>query len=427
MTRQRPITAPAICLIALLAPPAALAKMPSAAEEQAMVRKALRDDADHYFIGCDGYGAPSEFGDGMTAEADEVVSGQRIAPMLEAQAGDTVRRTPEFGLEGIGDCGAALNDIQARPNYWERKVSLLRARALHRFAVGDIPGSRSDLAAAGATVAPTQVDQFYQRSLKLSLDLENAFVLSRSGDPTDAERLAMTAWSSRPFSRQTTEAAILALGPAATQSDAKSLDDRLAALDTDLQGVPTIASLQEPKDVSLSSTPGSGDIVREFYNVLPEPETAQRTAPDGGANSALNNQPIPATAPIGTLIHVTFAGSYATQSIAEEQSLLRAAEAATSVGKSGFIIVKRTGGFRVGAHRTGYCVVVVAPMVFSYSNPKCGGRFHYADGYESGLDVIAVDPSAPPAGYEAKTERIINAAAVKDALRPVYKATGSAQ
>lgn len=153
---------------------------------------------------CDGYGAPAASGDGMTKIAIR---------FLVRPGGDTSRTTPAFGINGIGACGAALQDLEAKyPQFWMRRVSLLRARAIHRLALNDAAGALRDLDAAKAAEGAGVDDVLAQRSLGLGVDFVRALALRRSGQPDAGRSLAFATWAMRPWNRETTQAALIAIG-----------------------------------------------------------------------------------------------------------------------------------------------------------------------------------------------------------------------
>jgi hypothetical protein len=190
--------------------------IPTAEQEQALVQAALNESQDSYFPQCDGYGPPTAAGDGMTKWA-------LTLGILSLGGGNTRRTTPTFAEpHGIGACGAALSDLGKYPQYWMRKVSLLRARAIHRLEIDDSAGALKDLDAADAA-AVDKDDVYYQRSLKLGLDLVRAYALRVAGDASKSEALAMQAWASRPYSAEAAYAAVIVLGPDAPGNDADQI------------------------------------------------------------------------------------------------------------------------------------------------------------------------------------------------------------
>lgn len=189
--------------------------IPSPDQEKALIHDALSGSGDSYYRNCDGYDAPTSVGDAMVKSPI-----QHILPVINIG----IRRgKPDFVEPGdIGACGAALWDLQSYPQYWMRKVSLLSARALHRLAIGDTAGALRDLDAADAAVADKD-DLFFQRSLKLSMDLVRAYALRQSGDQSGADRLAIQAWRTRPYWREAGMAGWIVMGPQAPLEDLESV------------------------------------------------------------------------------------------------------------------------------------------------------------------------------------------------------------
>lgn len=407
---------------------AAHAEPPTPSQEQEMIQKVLQQDDETYFDGCDGYGAARKSGDGMTVTALEVFG---IHPMLEAKSGDTVRRTPQFGVTGIADCGAALSDLQRYPQFWMRKVSLLRARALHRFASGDTAGAEADLASAEAS-AVNPSDPFYARSLKLALAFEHAYFLSRTGRQSEAEAAAMAAWETRPYSRQTTYSAIVALGSGANTVALAKLNERLAALDPEGHGAPGFLLPEAPPDAALPSTPTTALDAEALYSVLPEPETSQRIAPAPADRAAPidNRNPTLGADDRGGIV-VSFYGDASTLSIAEEQSLLRAAISARQAGKRGFSVVRRRDVWHMRTKNIPTCGVYVRGVLgnaianavvsaLAANNPDCNWTDTYTDGFESDLDIVFDDPTSAAAAGDDKAATVLDADAVYAALAPIY-------
>ncbi len=398
-----------------------------------MVQRALQEADAVYFDGCDGYGPARKSGDGMTVVATQQFG---LHPMLEVKEGDTVRRTPEFGVQGIAYCGAALSDLQEFPQFWMRKVSLLRARALHRFTVGDVAGAEADLDAAEAS-ATIPSDPFYERSLKLALAFERAYFLSRTGHQGDAETLAMSTWAERPYSREVTYSAVIAIGPAGRHESLERLDKVLDTLDPGHSSPPTFVLPPAPADASLPSAPTAGQDAEALYSMLPEPEIALRIAPapEGadqsqdcrGSGSCVAIPPDrPAISDQSTGIVVSFYGDHATLSITEEQSLLRAAIAVRQAGKRFFVIVRRQDIWHMrtrdrwacGYRRDGLLPAFKAALVGE--DPACTWTDTYAAGFESDLNVAFADPNVAPIEGRSASGGVLDAEAIYAALAPIY-------
>lgn len=153
------------------------------------------------FQNCDGYGGVSTVGDGMSEEA----TGWFVV------GGDRVRRTPQF-RGGVDACTRALQALEAFPQTWLRRVSLLQSRAVHRLTQNDHAGALADLDLADQAAAGQQ-DPFYARSLNINTNLIRALALVQSGDQAAGEALAIATWERRPFSREVIGAATLIIGP----------------------------------------------------------------------------------------------------------------------------------------------------------------------------------------------------------------------
>lgn len=183
---------------------------------------AVRADASsEQYRGCDGYGAASSAGDGMTEWATVLLI------FNPPGYGNTSRSGTSRGAEGIADCDAALADLPAK--HWRRKVSLLRARALHRLDQDDASGALSDLDLADAAASMGD-DPLFARSLGLGVKYVRALALRRSGREAKGEALALSVEAERPYDRQSVVAAIIALGPKAPKEDRIALERTLAKL-----------------------------------------------------------------------------------------------------------------------------------------------------------------------------------------------------
>jgi hypothetical protein len=179
------------------------------------------------FANCDGYGEPTKSGDGMATMA------LRMGIFIDP--GGRRRSVPSLGRSGVLACNIALGELQSRPTYWMRRVSLLRARAIHRIAEGDLTGAQADLDAADAAAAQPD-EPYYRRSLRLGVDLVRALALRRSGQSQAAEKLALSVSNARPFSKQTALAALVAIGPDADFAVRGALLRRVAQLDPNACG-----------------------------------------------------------------------------------------------------------------------------------------------------------------------------------------------
>jgi len=185
------------------------------------VNVVFADASSEQYRGCDGYGAASSDGDGMTEIATVLLI---FSP---PGYGNTARGTTTAGAAGTADCDAALADLPAK--HWMRKVSLLRARAIHRLDSGDPNGAIADLDLAAAA-AKNADDPLYARSLGLSITLVRAFALRKAGDATGGEALALGAMARRPFNRQSIVSTLMAMGPDAPAADIEKVERILARL-----------------------------------------------------------------------------------------------------------------------------------------------------------------------------------------------------
>lgn len=173
------------------------------------------------FLTCDGYAAPERKADNMSAT---FVWGPFSSGAPEQQ---TDRPAFALGKAAIAPCTAALRDPRLLPQFWRRRVNLLRARAIHKLAIDDVPGALADLDAAEAA-AQDPGDVYYRRSLKFGIDLLRAYARRESSDNAGAIQIAEAAWAQRPYDRQSAMSAMLALG--ADPAFEKQLDGLLTRL-----------------------------------------------------------------------------------------------------------------------------------------------------------------------------------------------------
>ncbi len=176
-----------------------------------MIKTALGGSG--YFVRCDGYQTPSTNTDRMT------VWGGLFTPKTEQP-----RQTPTFGVDGVGACGAALQTLDsAYKQYWMRKISVLQARAMHRLAIADGAGAAKDLDEAEALAAAHADDRLFDRSLRLGLTFVRAYALRQAGETERSRAMAIGAWESRPFARETAGATLVVLGPKVADADVRRL------------------------------------------------------------------------------------------------------------------------------------------------------------------------------------------------------------
>jgi hypothetical protein len=165
------------------------------------------------FASCDGYGAPSRSGDGMTMQANTLGI---FVP--DPGRGTTVQGRVLLAASGVGACDRALASPLLAPNHWQRRVSLQRARAVHMIAAGQLGPGREALNAARAGVNAT--DPYFDRTMGLGFDVLQAW-LQRDTDQAAASRMAIEVWRRRPYDNDTVAAALIAMGPAADPADVR--------------------------------------------------------------------------------------------------------------------------------------------------------------------------------------------------------------
>jgi hypothetical protein len=179
--------------------PAPVAVDPPPAPAQPPAPTVDRDDFAQQ--ACDGFGQMLPSGDGLTVATANIL---RVG-------GNRVRGQPNM-VQGAAYCDRALR-IQASqyPQFWQRQVSFLQARALHHTFHHDYAAAAADIAAADA--AAMSPDQGHLRSLRLNTRFIEAFMLVDRGDRAAGEDLAMQTWRARPYTRQSAILALTVIGP----------------------------------------------------------------------------------------------------------------------------------------------------------------------------------------------------------------------
>lgn len=160
---------------------------------------------------CDGYGAPSDAGDGMTEYA-------RILGIFNPTGYGTTARSAETltGDNGVAACDAALTDVPEA--HWMRRVSLLRARAIHHLEAHETAPALADLDLAQAA-AKDPNDIYFARSLGLGMDIVRAEALKEQGQGAQAATLTLAAIAKRPYNRQVYASAFVIFAPAPSPAD----------------------------------------------------------------------------------------------------------------------------------------------------------------------------------------------------------------
>lgn len=141
-------------------------------------------------------------------------------------------RPAASGPEGVRACTEALAD-PVLESFWERKVSILYARARHKLDANDPAGALADLAASRAVTAGKTSDVLFARSLGVSTQMFEATLLAKEGKLDEARRLATQAAEGRPWSPIVqTRALRYALGEANPTAESQRIGERLSRLDS---------------------------------------------------------------------------------------------------------------------------------------------------------------------------------------------------
>ncbi|NEX92720.1 hypothetical protein [Caulobacter sp. 17J65-9] len=338
---------------------------------------------------CDGYDAPTTRGDGVSFEA-------KMGGLFATYANYIVRRPVDPKASGVAACTAALADPKMKPEYWMRRASLLRARALHQLAGGDRAAALADLDQAYAQ-APDPADLYFRRGMGAGIDLVRALVLRLGGDQAGAEALALKVFNERPYSSLAVNGAMVAAGPDARWETLEPMLKRFGELD------PVVAELifqSGVVDGRLQDTPElrsrlmPPEQLQLLGSLLPDAETQERMPPyreitpidsEQGYISILSKKRE------GMVVRAF--GNRSSILTAQEMSLLRAAELARFEGKRGLLILQRQDYIK-----------------FDAPNPQDA---------RSDIQVVFTSQTGPEAKVD-KAWRVMDADAIYLALSPLF-------
>lgn len=180
------------------------------------------------WVKCDGMAKPERAGVTAARIGAVVFSMGLLGLPEESRAAPAAR-----GQAGVDACTSALAQPELEP-FWARRVSLIRARALHHVEVGKLDNALADLEATRAAAAGHVEEAYYARSMGIAVTLLKGAILASRGQTAEAEALAISAADARPYSLQVQSlaAAILAIDPAWSANEDRILTRR-AALDPD--------------------------------------------------------------------------------------------------------------------------------------------------------------------------------------------------
>jgi len=336
------------------------------------------------FRACDGYGPATAAADGMTARNADL-----------GADGDLHRDTPAFdNPSGLAACLLAVDQLKAWPQHWMRRVSLLRAEALHWLADGR-PGKALEALDAADAAAAGKEDIWYRRSLGLGTAMVRAYALIAAGRAAEGDALAMQAWASRPYSDSVAVAALLVLGPNGPPEDILRVLKTAAPFAPQL--APFVAAGRLPE-----YPPAGAATVKALLAILPQAETADRRplyavtgvyrGMDGERWTGIRLGP-----PQGATQDVV-ARCDCAPAMLDDVVLLKAAELALAAGKPAFVVeaVRRN--------------TLVSP----------GNGPMLQLGYQVDDQVSLLDPAGAQGRY-------LDARAVYDALAPLYPPAAEAR
>jgi len=268
---------------------------------------------------CDGFG-------GVSAGGDDIIRPQRSM--------DTLGRVEPSFEHSIEYCDRALLVLDAYPQYWLRRVSILQSRALHRLIASDATGALTDLDAADALV-PQPLDADYARSLGINAKLIRALALQMQGHDAQATALVTEAIEQRPYNRSVLIAALIISGPDAKRERILPLLGALARLD------PRWASMN---DRYVAGAPLPPRDLRAFFMLMLEAEAANRVSHGWEAPSAsqvIACFDIQRHRAGARSFDVCAASENDTPAMTEERALLDAAQKTVALHAGNFVIERR--------------------------------------------------------------------------------------
>ena len=169
-----------------------------------------------FFYTCDGFGGIGNSGDGIGS----------LTLLRSPSPGALIRRL-NIDPTAVQACTSAIDDLDTNyPKYWVRKASLLQSRALHRIDKGEFELGLADIQAAKDAVAENR-NAYFHRSIGVNTYFIEALLLSKLGRQEEAEKLALATLRIRDHVPRAVSAAMVAVGPNATESTRRYLIDQL--------------------------------------------------------------------------------------------------------------------------------------------------------------------------------------------------------
>jgi hypothetical protein len=182
------------------------------------------------WVRCDGLAKPENIGLTLSRLVPAIMTAGLMG-LPEASREEPAAR----GAAGVGACDTVLAD-PLLDKYWARKVSLLKARALHHVEAGDLDAALADLTSTHAVAAGNVDDATFARSLGASTQLFEAATQLKRQKYDEASLLAIKAADARPYSLEVGMAAvrILDVDPHWSPDEDRVLT-RVAALEPNLR------------------------------------------------------------------------------------------------------------------------------------------------------------------------------------------------
>ncbi|MBI3437352.1 MAG: hypothetical protein HY054_01640 [Proteobacteria bacterium] len=313
---MRVIVATLLCVLL-----SAVAQSASAEDQPSLppVEQGMAPSAGAALRACDGFG-------GVSAGGDDIIRPQRSM--------DTLGRVEPSFEHSVQYCDRALLVLDAYPQYWLRRVSVLQSRALHRIIANDTTGALADLDAADALVHQP-VDADYSRSLGVNGQLIRALALQLQGRDAQAAALSASAISQRPYNRPVLIAALIILGPDAPREQMLPLLVQLARLD------PRWASMYDRYLVGARLPPRD---LHAFFMLMLEAEAPNRVSHGWEAPSTsqvVECYQVQSPRAGARSFDVCAASENDTPAMTEERALLDAAQKTIALHAASFVIERR--------------------------------------------------------------------------------------
>lgn len=162
------------------------------------IAPAARASEPSIWVQCDGQPRPEG-----TATTAARIAAVTLIPIFGLLAvGETGTGSPAaVGQPGVDACTAALAETELMDRFWQRKLSVLRSRAVHYIEINNHDAALADLAAMrGVGTQADVASPLLDRSVGVSAQMLEATLRARKGELDRARELAVLAADARPYS-----------------------------------------------------------------------------------------------------------------------------------------------------------------------------------------------------------------------------------